>query len=70
MSVTASNGIRKGAASELFQRKFKLRSAREPGAMHTITGAVDVAAPNAFKTESAVAAGPKLDIVNPDDTNE
>lgn len=25
---------------------------------------------NAFKTEAAVAAGPKLDIVNPDDTNE
>src|SRR5690349_22312494 len=42
------------SAGKLFERKLELRSAREPGAMHTIAGPIDIAAPDAFKTEQHV----------------
>src|SRR6266849_98881 len=50
------------ASNKSFQRQFNFSSAIQPGAMHTIAGAIYVTAPNALETHQNVAAnkGPPL----------
>ena len=47
---------------KLLQRKLESSAAREPGAMHTIAGAINVAAPDALKAQQNVAVELRPDL--------
>src|SRR4026208_282231 len=48
--------LRTETPHKLFQRQFELSSAIEPGAMDTVAGPINVAAPNTLETEQDIAA--------------